>query len=73
MNEIEKSKRLRNGPVYLLHDFEEVVLKCTPGTNGVWSARKHGGEEYEILSSTNLATEAWMEFIEMTEKEYNEF
>jgi len=75
MNAIEKGKRLRAGPVYLVHEWEERVLKYVPekGGPGAWYARPRGGEEYEVLHSTNLVTEALLEWVEITYKEYKKY
>ena len=71
MNAEAVSKRLTAGPVFLRNEFEGAVLRST--TKGKFYARFPGKEEYEINFSTNLVTEALLDWVEITESTYERF
>jgi len=71
MKEKDKFDRLNSETVYLLHDWEEIVIKPIPG--GGYFARQSGGVEYKVHHSTNLVAESIMMWNEITEEEYNAY
>jgi len=54
MDAIEKGKRLRGGPVYLLHDFEGIALRSVPEIEGFWYVRHPGRKEYKAIIAQTL-------------------
>ena len=71
MKEKDKFDGLNSETVYLLHDWEEIVIKSIPG--GGYFARQPGGVDYEVHHSTNLVAESIMMCNEITEEEYNAY
>lgn len=71
MNAEAASKRLKSSPVFLRNEFEGAVLRSTP--EGKFYARFPGDEEYEIHFSTNLVTDALLDWVEITKSEYEKF
>ena len=71
MNEFEKSNKIKVGPVFLRNNLEETVLRIT--TDYRFFVRFPGEKEYKVDSSTKMATNAFLEWDEITESEYNEF
>ena len=71
MNELTKSKKIKNGPVFLRNELEETVLRVTPDYR--FFVRFPGEEEYEVKSSTNMAVNAFLAFEEITESQYTNF
>jgi hypothetical protein len=70
MTEKERNKRLQNETIYLRNEFEDIVLRSTPGEKGKFYVKFPGESEYEIAHSTNLVTETLLEWDEITEEEY---
>ena len=73
MTERERHERLMKGNVYLKNEFENIVLRSTPGKNGKFYVKSPGKREREINYSTNLVTETLLEWEEITEEEYNNY
>lgn len=71
MNELTKSKKIKNGPVFLRNELEETVLRVTPDYR--FFVRFPGEKEYEVESSTNMAVNAFMAFEEITKSQYDKF
>ncbi len=71
MKEEERIRRFLGGPVYLKNEFEGIVLRMIP--EGRYYAKFAGKKEYSIERSTNLVTETWLEWDEITRDEYNKF
>lgn len=69
----EKARRLNSGYVYLINEFEGCVMKHLPGENPYWYCKFKGKPEYQIHHSTALVTDTYLEWVEITEKEYREF
>lgn len=64
-------KRLGEGnTVYLLNEFYNRAIKIPPDWPTYYTARKKGGEEYQIKYDTDLVMETMEEAVEITEKEY---
>lgn len=68
MTEEERQERSRDRIVYLKNDFENIVLKSTPGKNGKFFVKHPGEQPYEIAFSTNLVTTTWLEFQEISKE-----
>ena len=70
---VEKARRLNEGHVYLMNEFEECVMKHLPGESPKWFCKFKGEKEYTLNHSTNLVTETYLEWNEITKEEYNAF
>ena len=73
MTEIEKHRRLKAGPVYLVHQFEECMIRTEPGTRLRVFVKFKGKEEFESSQSSNIVTEAFMEWVEGNREQYKNY
>ena len=73
LSTVEKARRLNEGHVYLMNEFEGCVMKHLPGESPEWFCKFEGEKEYTLHHSTNLMTETYMEWNEITKEEYDAF
>ena len=73
LSTIEKARKLNEGHVYLLNEFEGCVMKHLPGESPEWFCKFKGKPEYTLHHSTVLVTETYLEWNEITKEEYNEY
>ena len=66
----EKARRLNEGHVYLINEFEGCVMKHLPGESPYWYCKFKGKSEYQILHSTTLVTDTYLEWSEITKEAY---
>lgn len=71
-NHNDISKKLANGSTVYLVSSEEFVMEIKPNTNK-YRVKKKGGAIYEILYSTNLAFETYLEANEITKEEFEKY
>ena len=69
----ERYQRLKAGTVYLRNEIEDAVVKSIPGDSDQWYAKLPGGIPYLVHQSTKMVTDAWLEWIEISKEEYDEF
>jgi hypothetical protein len=71
------SKLFKNETVYLLNDYEDIVIKFVPNKRSVECFAKFKGkrkaDEYKLERTTNLVLETELGGKIITEKEYDEY
>lgn len=73
LSAVEKARRLNEGHVFLKNEFEGCVMKHLPGESPFWFCKFKGKPEYSVHHSTNLVTETYLEWNEITIEEYSAF
>jgi hypothetical protein len=73
MKESEKSERVRRGPVFLRNEWMGTVVRSIVGNSKEWFCKFPGEKEYKVHHSTQMVTDAWLEWVEITKEEYDKF